>query len=77
MENYYKLLDLDQAATREQIEEALKELNKEYRRRSNHKDAKVRNEAGDKLKLVQQAMVRFRSDEDRSAYDAELTSDVK
>ncbi|MBK9748841.1 MAG: hypothetical protein IPO91_18965 [Chloroflexi bacterium] len=72
MDNFYELLDLSAADSREAIEDRLKELDKELKRRVRNKDAKVRNDAGDKQKLVWQAMGRFKSDEDRAAYDKEL-----
>lgn len=72
MENYYELLDLREQDDRETIENELKKLNKTYRQRANHKDAKIRNEATERVNLAARAMVKFRSDDDRAAYDREL-----
>lgn len=72
MENFYELLDLRPGADRASIEAELKKLNKVYRNRVNLKDAKIRNEATDRINLIAHAMVKFRSDEDRVAYDREL-----
>jgi len=60
MDNFYELLDLSAADSREAIEDRLKELDKELKRRVRNKDTKVRNDAGDKQKLVWQAMGRFK-----------------
>lgn len=77
MQDYYELLDLSQQDDRQTIEKQLLDQNKLYRRRSNHKDPKVRNEATDYLKIIGEAMTKFRSDEERATYDKELEEHQK
>ena len=72
MEDFYELLDLRPKDDLETIENELKKLNKTYRQRANLKDPKIRNEATDRINLIGRAMVKFRSDEDRTIYDKEL-----
>lgn len=72
MEDYYDLLDLSSSFDRQAIERELRNLNKQYRQRANHKDSKVVNEATEKLDLIQRAMTKFNSDEARKSYDKEL-----
>lgn len=77
MEDYYELLDLSLSLDRQAIERELRNLNKQYRQRLNHRDSKIVNEATEKVNLNQRAMTKFNSDEARVKYDKELENHKK
>lgn len=70
--DYYERLELNRDDDRQKIVMELAKLNQEYRRRTNHRDASVRNEATEMIVLIGAAAAVFDSDEARAAYDQTL-----
>lgn len=72
MEDYYKLLDIQESKNLAEIGKYLRELNKQYRRRVNADKPDVVQEATEKLEQINRALVKFGSEAERAAYDREL-----
>ena len=72
MEDYYKLLDIDERWNDQEIASHLMQLNRDYRKRANHRDSAIREDANQKLQQVNRAMARLGPDGDRAAYNQEL-----
>lgn len=72
MEDYYRLLDIDERADLDAIRAHLAQLNRETRRSSNHRDHTVREEAQTRLQHINRALTHFASAEERARYDREL-----
>ena len=72
MEDFYRLLDIEERWDSAEISGHLTRLNREYRQRVRHQDATIREEANQKLQQINRAMSRLGPDGDRAAYDREL-----
>lgn len=72
MENFYHLLDLDKSWPSAKLSQRLRQLNRQYRQRVNHKDPQVVHEATEKLNLINRAMVSLGNEPERLAYLAQL-----
>lgn len=72
VEDFYRLLDIEEGLDSTQIEDYLRTLNREFRQRTNHRDAKIREEALEKLQQINRAMTSLGAEGDRASYDREL-----
>ncbi len=72
MQNFYDLLGLGRQDNLDTIVLRLAQLNQEYRRRTNHKDAAVRNEATEMITLIGLAAATFDNEQSRAEYDQTL-----
>lgn len=72
MINYYKILGLDPISTLEEINEAIKKVRKQARKRSNHPDTKVRHEAELLIEQLSEAEKIFQDETSKNNYDSEL-----
>lgn len=72
MENYYQILGLDSKLPTDQLRLILARENKKYRDRASLDNPEIVLDATEKLRHIQQAMIRFKTDEDRQEYDLEL-----
>lgn len=72
MEDFYRMLDIEEKLDSTQIEEYLRSLNREFRQRTNHRDAKIREDALAKLQLINRAVAVLGTGGDRASYDREL-----
>jgi curved DNA-binding protein CbpA len=72
MEDFYRMLDINEDLDSAQIETNLRTLNREYRQRTNHRDAQVREDALAKLQMINRAMATLGSKDERAKYDQAL-----
>ena len=72
MDDYYRSLDIDESLSCEAIAAYLSELNREYRKRTNHRDSTVRDGALAKQEEIRAARAVLGDEAERAAYDAEL-----
>lgn len=74
--NYYKLLGVEQNASKEDIEKALRKTTRTWRTRVNSPDLKKRQEAETVLEQLKEAKVIFSDENKRTEYDQRLKAYV-
>ncbi len=72
MEDYYRLLDIEEQWSCEEIATHLTTLNKDFRRRTRHRDPAMREKALSQIELVSRASAHLTEEAERAAYDKEL-----
>lgn len=77
MVNYYEVLELSRSATCKELEEELKKVQRKWVNRTNAPDLRRRQEAENKVKLIEEAQKILIDQVKRNQYDAELANEIK